>query len=170
MDAAGRGAADQQRNVEALALHFVSDMHHLIQRRRDQAGQADDVGLVLARGVENFLRRRHHAQIDHLIAVALQHHADDVLADVVHVALHRRHHDAARRVPSPGSGLLGFHEGQQIGDRFFHHAGGFDHLRQKHLARAEQIADHVHARHQRAFDHIQWPRRLQRAPLRYPRR
>ena len=31
----------------------------------------------------------------HLIVVALQHDADDVLADVVHVALHRGHEDAA---------------------------------------------------------------------------
>ena len=31
----------------------------------------------------------------HLVIVALEHDADDVLADVVHVALHRRHHDLA---------------------------------------------------------------------------
>ncbi len=35
-----------------------------------------------------------------------------------------------------------------------HHAGGLDHLGQEHLARAEQIAHHVHAAHQRAFDHL----------------
>ena len=35
-----------------------------------------------------------------------------------------------------------------------HHARGFDHLRQEHFAFAEQIADDVHAVHQRAFDHL----------------
>ena len=44
-------------------------------------------------------------------------------------------------------------------DRLLHHARGFHHLRQEHLARAEQIADHVHARHQRALDHIERPGR-----------
>jgi hypothetical protein len=45
----------------------------------------------------------------------------------------------------------------QIGDRLLHHAGRFHHLRQEHLARAEQVADHVHAGHQRAFDDVQRP-------------
>ena len=98
MHAAGRGAADQQRNVEALALHLgwrhgtISSSDGVIRPDRPMM-----LRLVLARRIENFLRRRHHAQIDHFIAVALQHHADDVLADVVHIALHRRHDDAAGR-------------------------------------------------------------------------
>ena len=49
--------------------------------------------------------------------------------------------------------------GQQIGDRLLHHARGLHHLRQEHLARAEQVADHVHAGHQRAFDHVERARR-----------
>ena len=42
----------------------------------------------------------------------------------------------------------------------FHHAGRFDHLRQEHLAAAEQVADDIHAVHQRAFDHLDGPREL----------
>ena len=97
MHAARGGAADQQRQVEALALHLGRDMAHLVERRRDQARQPDDVGLPLARGVEDLLRRHHDAEIDDLVIVALEHDADDVLADVVHVALDRRDHDLARR-------------------------------------------------------------------------
>ena len=44
-----------------------------------------------------------------------------------------------------------------MGDRLLHHPRRFDHLRQKHLARAEQVADDVHAVHQRAFDHRERP-------------
>jgi hypothetical protein len=55
--------------------------------------------------------------------------------------------------------LVGFHIRHQIGDGLLHDARRFDHLRQKHPARAEQIADHVHAIHQRAFDHGERPRR-----------
>ena len=45
--------------------------------------------------------------------------------------------------------------GQQVGDGLFHHAGAFDDLRQEHLAGAEQVADDLHAVHQRAFDDLQ---------------
>ena len=47
-----------------------------------------------------FARRHHDAEIDHLVIVALEHDADDVLADVVHVALDGRHHDLAVAVPA----------------------------------------------------------------------
>ena len=42
-----------------------------------------------------------------------------------------------------------------MGDRLLHHARRFHHLRQEHLAGAEQVADDVHAVHQRAFDHVE---------------
>ena len=96
VDAARRRAADQQGNVEALALHFGGDMNHLVERRRDEAGEADHVDLLLARDSEDLRGRRHHAEVDDLVIVAGEHDADDVLADVVHVALDGRHHDRAR--------------------------------------------------------------------------
>ena len=98
----------------------------------------------------------HHAKIDHVVAIALEHHADDVLADVVNIALHRRHDDLALGL-ALGFGkqvFLGLDEGNEVGDRLLHHARGFHHLRQEHLAAAEQVADDVHAVHQRAFDHL----------------
>ena len=48
-----------------------------------------------ARRFQDFRRRHHDAEIDDLVIVALEHDADDVLADVVHVALDGRHHDLA---------------------------------------------------------------------------
>ncbi len=48
----------------------------------------------------------------------------------------------------------------QIGDRLLHHARALHHLRQEHLAGAEQVADDVHAGHQRAFDDVQRLRQL----------
>ena len=41
--------------------------------------------------------------------------------------------------------------------RLLHHAGRLHHLRQEHLAGAEQVADDVHAGHQRPFDDVQRP-------------
>ena len=51
--------------------------------------------------------------------------------------------------------------GQQVRDRLLHHARALHHLRQEHLAGAEQVADHVHAGHQRALDDLDRPRDLQ---------
>jgi hypothetical protein len=40
------------------------------------------------------------------------------------------------------------------GDGLLHDPGALDDLRQEHLAGAEQVADRVHARHQRPFDDV----------------
>ena len=151
------GATDQQRDVEAFTLHLGGDETHLIQRGRDQAGQPDDVGLLATRSLQDFLRRHHDTEIDDLVIVALEHDADDVLADVVHIALHGRHHDLAcgRLLIEAGQFLFGLEIGLQIGDGLLHHARRLDDLRQEHFARAEEIADDVHAGHQRAFDDVQ---------------
>ena len=150
---AGGRATDQQRQFEAFPFHLFGDVRHFVEGRRDEAAQADDVHLLLARSLENFLTRDHHAEIDDLVIVTAQHHADDVFANVVHVAFDGRHqHFAGVLVLAAGGFLLCFQEGQQISDGFLHHAGGFDDLRQKHLARPEQIADDVHAGHERTFD------------------
>uniref|UniRef100_A0A0N4ZXP4 EF-hand domain-containing protein n=1 Tax=Parastrongyloides trichosuri TaxID=131310 RepID=A0A0N4ZXP4_PARTI len=156
MGAAGRGAPDQQGNVEAAPLHLGGDEGHFVQRRRDQARQADDVDLVLDGGVKDAIGRDHDAQVDDLVVVALKHHADDVLADIVHVALDRGHQDLACGLPLLTC-LFGFHEGLQVGDGLLHHPRRLHHLRQEHPARPEQVADHVHAVHQGAFDDVQRP-------------
>ena len=77
------------------------------------------------------------AEVDDLVIVALEHDADDVLADVVHVALHRGEHDLAlqARLARAASSAFSFSmKGMQIGDRLLHHAGRLHHLRQEHLA------------------------------------
>ena len=89
------------------------------------AEKPDDVGLVLLDLLDELLRRHLHAEVDHLEAGALEHDVDEVLADVVDVALdgahqeladglhaglgeqraqhlHRAGHRAARRSASPG--------------------------------------------------------------------
>ncbi len=155
--AARGGAADQERQVEALALHLGRDMAHLVERGGDQARKPDDVDLLLARGFENPLCRHHHTEIGDLVIVALEHDADNVLADVVDIALDGGEQDLAGGLPlrEPKLLLLLLHERHEISDGLLHHARGLHHLRQEHLAGAEKIADHVHALHQRAFDNVQ---------------
>src|SRR5262249_59562695 len=95
MDTAGGGAADHQRQFETLPLHLGGHVAHFIEGRGYQPRQADDIGPFLPRSFENLGRWHHHAEIDDLVIIALENHADDVLADVVHVALDGGHHDLA---------------------------------------------------------------------------
>ena len=149
-------AANQQRQRKALPLHLFGDVDHLIQRRRNQARQPDNIGLLFDGGFQDFVARHHHAEVDNLVVIALQHHADDILADVVHVAFYRRQHDFAVAAARLFAGLnIGF----KVSHRLLHHARRLHHLRQEHLPFAEQVAHHVHARHQRTFNHLNRPRR-----------
>ena len=66
------------------------------------------------------------------------------------VTLHGGEEDSPAAVP------LGLEEGQQHADRALHHTGALDHLRQEHLSGPEEVADRIHAVHQRALDDIQW--------------
>ena len=89
----------------------------------------------------------------------MQDHRDDVLADVVHVALDRGDDDFAFWLGDDAGAfffrqLFFFDVRNQVGHGLLHHARRFHHLRQEHLALAEQVADDVHAIHERAFDHV----------------
>ena len=72
--------------------------------------------------------------------------------DIVHIAFYRGQQDF-RRIAD--GFFTGFNKRLEPGDRFFHHAGALDHLGQKHLAAAKQVAHHIHTGHQGTFDHRQ---------------
>ncbi len=55
---ARRRAADEQRELESFALHFLRDVDHLVERGRDESAQADDIDAEFLRRGENFLARR----------------------------------------------------------------------------------------------------------------
>ena len=106
----------------------------------------------------------HDAQVDDLVVVAAEHDAHDVLADVVDIALDRGHDDAAGGLPRGlrVGAAVGGHARRalrldvrdEVGHGLLHDPGALDHLGQEHPARAEQVADHVHARHQRSLDDL----------------
>ena len=154
--ARSRRAADEQRLLEGTAFHFLRDVRHLVERWRDESAEADDVRADLDGFVQNFVARDHHAHVHDLVVVTRQHDADDVLADVMHVAFHGREQHLALRLHDLAARghreLFGLHVRLQPRDGFLHHARGLHDLRQKHFPRAEQIADDAHAVHERAFD------------------
>src|SRR5262245_42651605 len=44
----GGGAANQQRYLESLAFHLFGDVRHFVQRRSDEAAQANEIHLEIA--------------------------------------------------------------------------------------------------------------------------
>ena len=135
-------------------------MRHLIEGGRDQAAQADDVHVFLTSFGENFVRGDHHAHINNIVVVAAEHDADDVLADIMHVALDRCHQHLGAGLRVARGQLLGLHVGQQDGHGALHDARALDDLWQEHLPGPEQVADDVHAGHQRPLDDFEWLRVL----------
>ena len=153
----GGGPADKQRQFEVLTLHLAGDVYHLVERRSNQTAESDHVRLFRRGAFEDLFAGDHHPHVDHLIVITGKHDADDVLANIVNVALDRCEDDFSLRLDllarCSHRNFLGLHERRQVRHSLFHHTGRLDHLGQEHLARAEQIADHAHAGHQRAFDH-----------------
>ena len=70
----------------------------------------------------------------------------------MHVALDRGQHDLAARGDIAGLRLFRFHVRQQVRHCFLHDPRALHHLREEHLSGAEEVADDVHAVHQRSFD------------------
>src|SRR3970282_357279 len=151
--------------------HPPRDEHHLVERRRDETAEADEIRPFVHGRLENPIGGHHHAQIDHLVVVTPEYHANDVLADVVNVTLHRgQHHFWPSLSPSPSASPSPFpfplppcllvHIRKETRDGRLHDARALDDLGQEHLARSEELTHDAHAAHQRTFDHIEraWTR------------
>ena len=152
MNSACGRTADQERDFEPLPFHLRGHMDHLVQRGGNQPAEPDGIRTDFARGFQDSIAGHHHAKVDHLVVVASQHHADNVLADIMHIAFHGRRHQSPLGPQTARSLPLGLHEREQASYGLFHHARALYHLRQEHLPGTEQVADHVHACHERAFN------------------
>ena len=93
-------------------------------------------------------RRNHDAEVDHLIVVTRQHDAHDILADIVDIPLTVaiRILPALWRSPCRHGSFSASMKGRR-GQRPASSRGGFDHLRQEHLAGAKEVADDIHPVH-----------------------
>ena len=81
---------------------------HRVEGEREQAGEADDLGAVLADRGDEALDRHVDAEVVDLVAGDLEHHHDDVLADVVDVAVHRAEDDSAALLAVSPAVIRGF--------------------------------------------------------------
>src|SRR5215470_11013953 len=87
------GAADHDDHLVTQARLGERDDVRLEHRHGggEEGGKADDVGLVLAHRVDELLGGDLHTEVDDVEPGALEHDVDEVLADVVDVALDRAH-------------------------------------------------------------------------------
>ena len=99
--------------------------------------------------VEDRVHRHLLAEVVHGVAVVREDRADEVLADVVHVAEHGRQHDDAL-----AHAFLALEELLEVRDGLLHHLGRLQHERQDQLARAELVADFLHRRQQHVVEHV----------------
>ena len=88
--------------------------------------------LMFARGIHNFNERHLDAQIDHAIAVIGQDDIHQILANIMHIALHRTQHDGAFFLT-----FHPFHIGFQISNGGLHGLRRLQHEGKLHLAGAE---------------------------------
>ena len=145
-----RGAADEQGDVDAGRAKVLGRHHHLLGRLHQEPRQSNGVGLVLVAGGDERLGRDLDAEVDDAVAVVGQDDLDQVLADVVDVALHRGQDERATR---RRLGLL--HERLEVGHRGLHRLGRLEDFGDDELVVVEEPADLVHALHERAVDDVE---------------
>ncbi len=112
---------------------------------------------MLAERLDEFLGRHLDAEIDDAVAVVAENNLDQVLADVVNVALDRRENNFAL-----GRALGLLHVRFEMRDRGLHRLGRLQNFGDDHLVGVEQAPDLVHPLHQRAVDDFERAARRQR--------
>ena len=146
-----RGPAQQHRVLrQATLVELDQVVLHDDRRLHEQPGHADHVGAGVLGGLGDVGDRLLDADVDHRVAVVAQDDVDQVLADVVHVALHRGEHDRAL-----ARGVRRLDVRFEVRDGLLHHLGAREHEGQLHLARAEQLADGLHAGQQVVVDDVE---------------
>ena len=147
-----RGAAEQHRPAarQPPRVQLGQVVPHHDGGLHQQAGHPDDIGVLLGGGVQDGGDGLLDADVDDVVTVVGQDDVDQVLADVMHVALDGGQHDPALAVIPRA-----LHVRLQVPDGSLHHLGGLQHERQLHLAGAEQVTDGLHAVKQHVVDDFQ---------------
>ena len=155
MHGAGGCSAYHHGDRDTSLGQLTHGFGHFRQRWGYKSRQAYGIWLIFQGSTHDVFRRYHYTQVYDLVAVASHHHGNDVLAYVVHVALHRgKQHLALTLLPLC---LLGLYVWLKNTYGTLHRAGGLHHLGQEHLAFAEETAHTVHTLHERTFNNVHSP-------------
>ena len=139
------------------ALMFALNIGIVVVRNAEKPTMSGLCSLICC---DEFLGRDVDAEVEHGEAGALEHDVDEVLADVVDVALDGAHHVRADRLRAG----LGQQRAQDV-ERTLHRPGGDQHLGHEVVAALEPRADLLERRDQRVVKH-----RLGSDPVRQPLR
>ncbi len=123
-----RRPAEQHRDGQPLGVQLFEIFLHHRDGLHEQPAHADRVGLVLFAGAEDVVDRLLDAEVVNGVTVVREDDVDEVLADVVYVAAHRRQHDLPFTL---SLGLL--HVRLEVRDGRLHRLGGLQHERELHL-------------------------------------
>ena len=143
-----RGTTDHDLGVGQVGR--LEDAHRFLHGwhcSSEQGGEADDVGIVFLCGGKVFLGAHIGAEVDDGETGTAPHHGNEVLADVVQIALHGADDDGVFRLDAR-RGEQWLEELQ----RFLHGAGGNEHLGDEYLIAFELFADDRHAGHEALLD------------------
>ena len=134
-------AADHDREFQIAMAKLFHTERHLLAGGDQQRGEADGGGVDFDGFFDDPGDRDLFAQVVHGVTVVAEDRIDQVLADVVDVAIDRREHDHTF-----GGAFDPFHIGFELGDRPFHHLGRLEDEGKDQLAGAELVADFLHGR------------------------
>src|SRR4051812_32051997 len=138
-----RRATDEHDVViaDAAVAQCLDHDLHVWHGRRQERRHPEDVRLVLLERGDELVGVRVDSEVEHLETGALEHHPDQVLADVVDVALDGPDDDLADRLGT----RLG-EERAEDGHAGLHRVGGKEDLGDEQDAVAEVDADDLHPR------------------------
>ena len=159
----GAAASSPRRSISS-ATWTISSSDGVISPESPTRSQFSSTAVSRIRSLGTMTPR----SID-LVVVAAEDDPDDVLADVVDVALDRREHELPLRARL-ALHALGLHVRLEVGDGALHRPRALHDLREEHLPRAEEVAHDLHPVHERALDHVERARRRPGAPPRCPPR
>src|SRR5262249_18627073 len=116
-------AAEYNRNGNPPLVHQLEVLSHDERRLNQQSAHADSVGAMLFKRLENVVNRLLDAKINDLVAVVGQDDIDQILTDVVYVALDRSQNHSA----FGGCAALLFNEGLEEAHRGLHRFSRLQH-------------------------------------------
>src|SRR5262249_32764740 len=88
-------AADSDFHIETISVDSLDDCLHVNHCCCQQCAHADDLGIVIRRGTNEFIRTSVCAKIHYRETRSLGHHTDEILADIMQITLHSPHNDGA---------------------------------------------------------------------------
>mmetsp|Transcript_910 Transcript_910/g.1843 ORF Transcript_910/g.1843 Transcript_910/m.1843 type:complete len:236 (+) Transcript_910:1029-1736(+) len=160
------GSSNQKRLFEASLGQLFRDHNHLVKRWSNESRETDDVNIILFRFLQDQFTRAHDTNVVDFEVVATENNCNDILANIMNVALYCGHQDFAGVVRiiilieviwvqthlNHVVLLFFVHKRQEIGNCFLHHAGRLNNLWQKHFPRAKEVTHYVHPIHEWTFN------------------